>query len=48
MTYHRQWFSYRGLSPHQFMPMLGVHNALKSDRGSATLHHGGLAQTLYA
>ncbi len=27
---HRQWFSYRGLAPHQFMPMLGVHNALNS------------------
>ena len=25
MTYHRQCFSYRGFSPHQFMPMLGVH-----------------------
>ncbi len=24
---HRQWFSYRGLSPHKFMPMLGVHKA---------------------
>ncbi|MES9862991.1 MAG: hypothetical protein ABW138_19330, partial [Candidatus Thiodiazotropha sp. 4PDIVS1] len=22
---HRPWFSYRGLTPHQFMPMLGVH-----------------------
>lgn len=22
---HRLWFSYRGLPPHQFMPMLGVH-----------------------
>ena len=26
---HRQWFSYRGLTPHQFMPMLGVHKALQ-------------------
>lgn len=22
----RPWFCYRGLTPHQFMPMLGVHN----------------------
>lgn len=22
------WFSYRGLPPHQFMPMLGVHKNL--------------------
>ncbi len=28
---HRQWFSYRGLAPHQFMPMLGVHNHVNSD-----------------
>ncbi len=26
---HRPWFSYRGLSPHQFMPMLGVHQAFQ-------------------
>jgi hypothetical protein len=26
---HRPWFSYRGLPPHQFMPMLGVHNHIK-------------------
>jgi hypothetical protein len=26
---HRPWFSYRGLAPHQFMPMLGVHQSLK-------------------
>ena len=26
---HRQWFSYRGLAPHQFMPMLGVHHRLQ-------------------
>ena len=25
---HQQWFSYRGLTPHQFMPMLGVHKSL--------------------
>jgi len=25
---HRQWFSYRGLSPYKFMPMLGAHKAL--------------------
>jgi hypothetical protein len=24
---HRRWFSYRGLSPHKFMPMPGVHKA---------------------
>ena len=24
-------FSYRGLSPHKFMPMLGVHKCVKSD-----------------
>ncbi len=29
---HRQWFSYRGLAPHQFMPMLGVHNARQPTR----------------
>ncbi len=29
---HRQWFSYRGLAPHQFMPMLGVHKALHRTR----------------
>ncbi len=23
---HRPWFCYRGLTPHQFMPMLDVHN----------------------
>jgi hypothetical protein len=28
---HRPWFSYRGLAPHQFMPMLGVHNGVNSD-----------------
>ncbi|MEJ2612523.1 MAG: hypothetical protein P8179_21300 [Candidatus Thiodiazotropha sp.] len=28
---HRPWFSYRGLAPHQFMPMLGVHNANPAD-----------------
>jgi len=28
---HRQWFSYRGLSPYKFMPMLGVHNTINSD-----------------
>ncbi|MEW8087367.1 MAG: hypothetical protein AB2823_17535, partial [Candidatus Thiodiazotropha endolucinida] len=25
---HRLWFSYRGLPPHQFMPMLGVHKEM--------------------
>ncbi len=25
---HRQWFSYRGLSSHKFMPMLGVHKTI--------------------
>jgi len=25
----QQWFSYRGLAHHQFMPMLGVHKAIK-------------------
>jgi len=34
---HRQWFSYRGLSPHKFMPMLGVHNAIHSDPSLAAL-----------
>ncbi len=35
---HRQWFSYRGLAPHQFMPMLGVHKAINKDaKLSATL-----------
>ena len=28
---HRQWFSYRGLAPHQFIPMRGVHNHMHSD-----------------
>lgn len=27
---HRLWFSYRGLPPHQFMPMLGVHKHIMS------------------
>gem|GEM_PF-5793997 len=26
------WFSYRGLSPHKFTPMLGIHQALKTGR----------------
>ena len=28
---HRPWFSYRGLAPHQFMPMLGVHKRVNAD-----------------
>ena len=30
LTGIRRWSSYRGLSPHQFMPMLGVHKRLLS------------------
>jgi hypothetical protein len=32
---HRQWFSYRGLAPHQFMPMLGVHQGLQGTLATA-------------
>jgi len=28
---HRQWLSYRGLSPHKFMPMLGIHKHVIAD-----------------
>jgi hypothetical protein len=28
---HRPWFPYRGLPPHQFMPMLGVHKRVNLD-----------------
>ncbi|MBL3601852.1 MAG: hypothetical protein JMN25_18660 [gamma proteobacterium endosymbiont of Lamellibrachia anaximandri] len=28
---HQQWFSCRGLAPHKFIPMLGVHNHMHSD-----------------
>ena len=34
---HQQWFSYRGLTPHQFMPMLGVHNRLQWIRSLRSL-----------
>jgi hypothetical protein len=34
LIYHRPWFSYRGLSPHQFMPMLGVHKQRNTDSGA--------------
>ncbi|MEW8287292.1 MAG: hypothetical protein AB2697_15005 [Candidatus Thiodiazotropha endolucinida] len=34
---HRLWFSYRGLPPHQFMPMLGVHNGLQRIRSLRSL-----------
>jgi hypothetical protein len=26
---HQLWFSYRGLAPHQFTPVLGVHPQLQ-------------------
>ncbi len=29
------WFSYRGLAPHKFMPMLGVHKQLHEDRAKS-------------
>jgi hypothetical protein len=35
---HRPWFYYRGLPPHQFMPMLGVHQAIKSDARTSVRH----------
>ena len=34
---HRLWFSYRGLPPHQFMPMLGIHNRLHRNRSLRSL-----------
>lgn len=43
---HRPWFSYRGLAPHQFMPMLDVHNANPAD--PAKRHDFCLRKTLAA
>ena len=28
---HRPWFSYRGLTPNQFLSMLGAHKLLHAD-----------------